>query len=76
MHEALHRFYNLKQDKHTSNRDYLEKFPTQVELCDAVGGSISHIDSMLRDILKNAGNNPDNAGKATINSAPMLAKQQ
>ena len=59
-----------------TNSDYLEKYRTLVEVCDAAGCEIGETVSNMRRILTAAGDDPDTVDQDTKDAAMLLAKEE
>jgi hypothetical protein len=55
LHGALTRFYTLRQDRNTTNAQYLEKFQTNVAVVEQFGGNIGRNTGAVRAELESAG---------------------
>jgi hypothetical protein len=55
LHRALMRFYMLRQDRSTTNVQYLERFQTNVAVVEQFGGNIGRNTGAVRADLKLAG---------------------
>ena len=75
MHEALRRFYMFKQDSYMSDSDYLKKYKTIVEVCQAVGVTIGSLRSRANDIMAEMGDDPNAAQEEGVNATMTLATQ-
>jgi hypothetical protein len=55
LHGALTRFYTLRQDRNTTNAQFLEKFQTNVAVVEQFGGNIGRNTGAVRAELESAG---------------------
>ena len=75
MHEALRRFYLFKQEEYMPNSDYLEKYKTIVEVCQATGVEVGSFRSLGDDIMVTMGDDPDIANEEETNAALVLVTE-
>jgi hypothetical protein len=74
MHEAKHRFYMMRRDKHTSVQQYYESFVNTVKVIKHCGGDIGTDQSLVNEML--GGRDRAIASDASIADAERLAKEK
>jgi hypothetical protein len=77
LHGALTHFYMLRQDRNTTNAQYLEKFQTNVAVVEQFGGNIGRSTGAVRTELELAGfADQTTAGKKDKLAATQRAKDK
>jgi hypothetical protein len=77
LHGALTRFYTLRQDRNTTNAQYLEKFQTNVAVVEQFGGNIGRNTGAVRAKLESASfTDQTTAGNEDKLAATQLAKDK
>jgi hypothetical protein len=74
LHKAKHRFYTMRQDKHTSVQQYYESFINTVKVIEHCGGDIGTDRSLVTEAL--GGRDRAIASDAVIANAEQSAKEK
>ena len=75
VHEALQRFYALKQAKHETVAQYYERYQNQVEVMDQCGAAYGNHSGVMRDAYKTLQIDPNTASPVDKARVETYAKE-